>query len=74
MPSPAWPACRYEATINQLRTDIRIARGDIESAKRDAEVSWKTEVHASQHRLAQGGSLAANFVSASCIECTVPAN
>jgi hypothetical protein len=31
------PTARYEATINQLRTDIRIARGDIESAKRDAE-------------------------------------
>lgn len=25
--------CRYEATISQLRTDIRIAQGDIEGAK-----------------------------------------
>ncbi|KAL4451471.1 hypothetical protein ABPG75_007133 [Micractinium tetrahymenae] len=31
------PVARYEATISQLRTDIRIAQGDIESAKRDAQ-------------------------------------
>lgn len=29
---------RYEATIAQLRTDIRIAQGDIDTAKRDAQV------------------------------------
>lgn len=54
-PTPHMPPRSYEATITQLRTDIRITQGDIDSAKRDAQVGRWDRMDLLRYRMSVRG-------------------